>query len=617
MRNFALAIFFPIVIFAQSTYDEVKILTNNGIGAYHQKRFIESRQMLSKALDIDSTWIPTVLYHGLAYADLLAAQLRLANARKLIVFEKYQRADEELDEAEAIYPEHPEIPPLRELIRQKRSDNTRMILHKLPDKKRQEYEENMKKAQSAMDAAKYPEAMHHYSQALKIAPDSLDAKMGYGEAERLLREKGSAQKLTALFRQAEKHEKERRFAQAVSVYDQILRIEPQNRQAFERRAALLDFMQQQLGNAERRNLAKEYLQSGNEAFRKADYDFAIDQYRIGQALDPKFTDWESLIKKAIAARKAQEENLFAEKLKELERRYQSAMVQLLLENYPAAIEDLEVVIAIAQQFKQAETQKQAEALLQKAKEAMLRQDEEFINRDSPYYAFVQSLTSLGLTSYKQRDCQASLKHFGAIVEIFPKNRLSNQYILSCTIILNPERKDSIVRELIEAIYRFKDNNAYEARRLFEILKFIDPQNPVIAQLARELTEKTALLKKAVQPAEYLDALYKKALLLSQTDPEGALAVLRQLLEDDPQNARARALFARIEGRLNRERWAKSDIPIAPAALKAYADGIVFYNLGEINEAKAAFAQALNLAPNFERAAVALRKCESYTKGARF
>lgn len=616
MRSFLVLILLPLSLAAQTTYDEVKNLTKAGIAYYHQKRFAEAKDSLSAALDIDSTWMPTVLYHGLAYADWLTTQIRIRNTRKLIAWENYERAEAELDEAEALYPEHPEIPPLRQLIRQKRSENTQAILQKLPEKKRKEYEESIQKAQAAMDGGKYPEAMHHYSTALKIAPGSLDAKMGYAEAERMLRQQGSAQKLTALFKRAEKYEKERRFAQAVSVYDQILRLEPQNRQVIERRAALIDFMQQQLEKNERRILANEYLQSGNESFRRAEYSEAIEQYRIGQALDPKLADWQALISRAQAARREQEENLFAEKLKELERRYQSAMVQLLLENYPAAIEDLEAVIAIAQQFKQPETQKQAEALLQKAKEAMLRQDEEFITRDSPYYAFVQSLTTLGLTSYRQRDCQATLKHFGAITEIFPKNRLSNQHILSCTIILNPERKDGIVRDLIDAIYRLKDTNAYEARRLFEILKFIDPQNPAIAQLEKELAEKTALLKRAVKPAEYLDALYKKALLLSQTDPEGALGVLRQLLEEDPQNTRARALLARIEGRLNRERWAKSDIPIAPAALSAYADGLVYYNTGQIVEARAAFAQALDLAPNFERAKVALRKCESYSKGAR-
>lgn len=475
----------------------------------------------------------------------------------------------------------------------------------------------MQQAAAAMETAKNVEAMFHYSAALKIAADSLDAKMGYAEAERLLKQDGSEQKLAILFRQAEKLEKERRFPQAIAIYDQILRIEPGNIQAVQRKAALLDFMQQQLSANERRILAREYLQSGNEAMRKGDYSLAVEQYRIGQALDGKLTDWESLIRKALAGQKAQEENLFAERLKELEARYQSAMLKLLLENYPGAIEDLEVVIGIAKQFKQEETQKHAETLLQKAKEAMLRQDEEFITRDSPYYNFVQSLTALGMNSYKAQDCTATLSHFGSITEIFPKNRISNQHILSCTIILNPGRKNGIVKDLIDSIYQLKDVNAYEARRYFEILKFIDPGNSQIPVLERELAEKTQLLKKAVQPAEYIEALYKKALLLSQSDPLGALGILRQLLEDDPQNAKARGLLARIEGRLNRERWAQSDIPIAPAALKAYTDGIVYYNTGELPQAKASFALALTLAPNFERAAVALKKCESYSRGAKF
>jgi len=616
MRSWLCCLLFTAPLMAE-VFDEVRNLTKAGIAAYNQKRLSDARQLLAAALDIDSTWTPAVLHHGEVYADLLSAELRIRNTRKLIGFDKYDRAEGELDEAEAIFPGHPQIPELRELIRKKRSDNTKAIIARLPDEKKKAYEESMQKAAVAMETVKYAEAMHHYSSALKIAPDSLDAKMGYAEAERLLRQDGSDQKLTALFRQAEKLEKDRRFPQAIAVYDQILRIEPGNAQALERKAILLDFMQQQLSENERRLLAREYLQSGNEAMRKTDYDLAIEQYRIGQTLDSRLTDWDALIRKAMAARKAQEENMFADRLKELEARYQSATLKLLLENYPGAIEDLEIVISIAKQFKQEETQKHAEALLQKAKDAMLRQDEEFITRDSPYYSFVQSLTAMGINSYKALDCNATLSHFGSITEIFPKNRISNQHILSCQIIMNPSRKDGIVKDLIDSIYQLKDSNAYEARRYFEILKFIDPQNPQIPVLERELAEKTQLLKKAVQPAEYIEALYKKALLLSQTDPQGALGILRQLLEDDPQNAKARGLLARIEGRLNRDRWAQSDIPIAPAALKAYADGIVFYNTGQLPEAKAAFALALNLAPNFERAAVALKKCESYSRGAKF
>lgn len=615
--RFLLCIFLATLPLAAQTYDEVLALTKQGIIAYNQKRLSESRQMLANALDFDSTWKPTVLHHGKAYADLLIAELHIRNTVKLIAFEKFENAERELDEAEATFPGHLRIPELRELLLKKRADNTKQILLKMPEAKRKAYEEQMQKAQAAMDASKYAEAMHFYSGALKIAPDSLDAKIGYAEAERLLKQEDGDQKIAGLFRQAEKHEKDRRFAQAVSVYDKILRIEPRNSQAIERRAALIDFMQQQLGKGERKNLAKEYLLSGNEAFRKTDYNLAIEHYRVGQALDPKLANWDELIKKAMAAKKAQEENLYADRLKELERRYQSAMLQLLLENYPAAIEDLEVVISIATQFKQDETKKHAEQLLQRAKEAMLRQDDEFITRDSPYFNFVQSLTSLGMTSYKNRDCVATQQHFGAIVEIFPKNRISNQYILSCTIILNPERKDGIIQDLIDTIYRTKDTNAYEARRFFEILKFIDPKNPVIPQLERELAEKTQLLKKSVQPAEFLEALYKKALLLSQSDPEAALQVLRQLLAEDPDNAKARALFARIEGRINRAKWAESDIPIAPRAMKAYADGIVYYNTGQLAEARASFALALELAPNFDRAVVALKKCDSYAKGAKF
>ncbi|HRP68422.1 MAG TPA: hypothetical protein PLY93_02730, partial [Turneriella sp.] len=390
-----------------------------------------------------------------------------------------------------------------------------------------------------------------------------------------------------------------------------------NKEALTNKAALVDLMQQQLNAEERKNLAKEYLVSGNDAFKRHDFAFAIEQYRLGKAMDPRIADWDALLKKAIAAKKKQDENLFVDKVKELEQRYQAATLQMLLENFALAVENLEAVIEIAKELKQNETQKQAEELLVIAKQAMLRQDQEYITRDSPYYSFVQSLTALGLNSYTNKDCSATLKHFGAIVQIFPKHRVSNQHIMSCTIILHPERKESIIQELIESIYRMKDANPFEARRYFDILKFIDPKNPKIPELERELAEKTQVLKKSVKSAEYIDALYRRALVLSQSDPRAALDILRQLLAEDPANGKARALFARIEARIKRQEWADSDRPVAPEALKAYADGIVYYNTGQILQAKAAFSQALNLAPNFERAQVALKKCESYSKGARF
>ncbi|MBV6494737.1 MAG: hypothetical protein LDLANPLL_02774 [Turneriella sp.] len=608
------AFFFPL---AAQVFDEVKNNTKLGVAAYNQRRLVDARRFLSTALSIDSTYNPAVLYHGQAFADFLTAELYIHNTEKYIEFEKFQLADAELDEAESYYPTHPKIPILRERIRTSRKEKTRTVLAKLSEKKRKAYNESMEAAKVALDQGKYAEAMHHYSLALKVAPQSVDAQMGYAEAERLLKQDGKEEKIGTLFQQAKKHTEERRFAQAIGSYDRILRIEPKNQEALKGKASLVDLMQQQLTGEERINLAKEYLASGNDAFRRADFAFAIEQYRVGQAMDPRLTDWDALIKKGLAAKKKQDDDLFTDKLKELERRYQAATLQMLLENYALAVENLEAVITIATEFKQEQTKKQAEELLTIAKQALLRQDDEFIKRDSPYYSFVQSLTSLGLNSYKNGDCNAALKHFGAIAEVFPKNRISNQHIMSCTIILHPERKVTTIAELIESIYRIKDTNPFEARRYFDILKFIDPENPQIATLEKELAEKTQVLKKSVKSAEYIDALYRRALLLSQNDPQAALNVLRELLTEDPANGKARALFARIEARLKRQEWAESDRPIAPEALKAYADGIVFYNTGEILLAKAAFARALNLAPNFDRAVVALKKCEAYSKGARF
>jgi hypothetical protein len=101
-------------------FDEVRNLTKAGISAYNQRKLVEARQYLSAALDIDSTWQPAVLTHGQVYADILSAEIHIRNTQKLIQFDKFDRAEAELDGAEGIYPTHPKIPELRELLRRKR-----------------------------------------------------------------------------------------------------------------------------------------------------------------------------------------------------------------------------------------------------------------------------------------------------------------------------------------------------------------------------------------------------------------------------------------------------------------------------------------------------------------
>src|SRR5688572_16403479 len=106
----AFLLLFVLSPLAAQVFDEVRNLTKAGITAYQQKKLTDARKYLAAALDIDSTWVPAVLHHGQVYADLLSAELHIRNTRQLIGFEKYEKAEVELDEAEGIFPEHPMIP---------------------------------------------------------------------------------------------------------------------------------------------------------------------------------------------------------------------------------------------------------------------------------------------------------------------------------------------------------------------------------------------------------------------------------------------------------------------------------------------------------------------------
>ena len=153
-------------------------------------------------------------------------------------------------------------------------------------------------------------------------------------------------------------------------------------------------------------------------------------------------------------------------------------------------------------------------------------------------------------------------------------------------------------------------NKHEANRLLKLLEALDKYNSQTKQLRREYRRTyTVTISKAEK--RKLTKIFTNAKKNSMSNPQESLKMLSQIIETDPQFPGARALIARIEGRLSRTKWDKPLKATNQEAQNQYANGMLYYNAGEISQALDAFTKAVKADPGFEKAKSAMNKCKVY------
>ncbi|MDH4198762.1 MAG: tetratricopeptide repeat protein [Spirochaetia bacterium] len=476
-----------------------------------------------------------------------------------------------------------------------------------------ELEKLLTEGRNSLNREKNREALDIFNKALNISPSSPEAIEGYNLA--LSRTKSAADKIVELLARTDKFVLEKKYPEALSVLEEIFTYDSANATAINRKKEINNLIKQMAQISQKQELAKEYLQSGNNLADQNEYAQAIEKYNLGYGILPDYTNWKKLIQDTEKKQKENEERAFSKSLEDIAKSYQKGMYYIASEEFSKAITEFEIVINISKKYGQEQTIKQAEEFLQKARDNFKRKEEEIVGETNPYYKMINNTKILGINAFRANNFTVAKEYFGSILELFPKNRFAMIYYLKCDMELNPGSASKIINQFMQDIKSDMEKEPSEAKRLLGIAMDLDPKNPELILLSRKITRTSqSIIKKSDLPPATLEQWYSQAFnaFTQENDAQKANDLLTKIINEDPTFVKAVTLKARIEGRT---RIVKTRT-IAPEAQKFYSEGLWHYGQGRIQEAKNSFDQAIKIDPDYQNAVNAREKCIKYLQQAK-
>lgn len=595
------------LVFAGFLYADAK--REDAIELYYQKRYIEALDLFDEYLKKHPDDEEANVYYAECFSKNLETELLIDKAKKLMKQMRYNDALDALYEAKRISPYVIDI----EVLIEKAEDEKRRAKpfeHLSPDEL-QEYKKKYSLGIKMLDEGKNEVALKLFARCLAIAPKSPEAIEGYNKANNLYKSQLHREKLYDIFKAADSLKAQKKYLLAISKYEEVLQYDPSNIKARNEISAINDIVQSEKEKSEKRREASLLFRSAKSYYDSRDYDKAIEQFTLGKEIDDSYTDWDGWVKRSRNAKEAYEKRIFEAKLKEIETKYESALFFLATEQYTEAIAQFDTVYRIAKKYQQKEMVKNANEFIKKIKDILKQKEEEVVSEESPYYELVQTLTALGIKEYEQKEYSKAKKYFENILELFPKNKVANKYFVLCNVQMQEGYSKKFLASIIPRIKSNIKANPSEAKRLLDLAKNVDPNNPEISRLEKQIKGRQKIVASSNVPKRTLDSWYISALNQSRSNPAQAKAMCRKILTADPNYIKARTLLARIDARSSNSFSRASSDQIKPAAQRAYAQGMLHYNNGRIREALNYFNRAVNIDPAFRKAKNARNKCRVY------
>lgn len=515
-------------------------------------------------------------------------------------------AREKLKQAKALYPKNPRIKAfLNELNRLKGVNPTSF----LKQNERKKYAALIKEATKKEKSGEKAKSLQLYESALKIFAGDKAVSKKIDELKVAIYQEKKKEKQLMLEKTYQQKMKAQDYIAAAGVIQELLIMLPNSKTYRAEQIKIARLIAERRIRKERDRMGSEHYNRGTKAEQKKNYKLAIEQFQQGLAVAPGFKKWNQLIKEVQQKSKQERERKFNQAIEKIEALFQSGITYTATEKYQEAIAAFGQVIQLSQKYNQKKIRDQAKELQKQSVESLNAVQASEVNEQSPYFDLVTSLSQLGSTAYKNKDYKLARRYYSDILELFPKNSEANLYFISASIELRPETKKSVIISLQNEVTK-NMNNKHEANRLLKLLEALDKYNSQTKQLRREYRRTyTVTISKAEK--RKLTKIFTNAKKNSMSNPQESLKMLSQIIETDPQFPGARALMARIEGRLSRTKWDKPLKATNQEAQNHYANGMLYYNAGEISQALDAFTKAVKADPAFEKAKSAMNKCKVY------
>ncbi len=471
-------------------------------------------------------------------------------------------------------------------------------------------------ARDAMDDSRFRDALENWNSILKLMPEHIEAAEGKRQAsiaiENIIRYE-SIKKFMAsgvlLFSQEE-------YKQSRQDFMSVLQLDPENSSARDYIEKIDDKINEKKRYEQRLREAETFYASGIRYLREYKYDEARDDLENVLSLIENYRDTKERLASIPGLKAEYDRRAREKKLRQIDEEFQNGLIALAESRYQDAISAFENTLKLDP------GNKLAPVYIQRAKDAQKLVEEEIVDDNSPYYDVVNSLIVSGTQLYDSGKYTESQNRWEQILQLFPSNRIANEYMFKCELKLKPEQREIMLKKLVNEGEAFLKKREYRnAYRKFELVKSIDPDYPDLKSLlARSERAQTYSSRGTVaqEDVEEIGRRFNLGMSYYQRGGEDnikkALVELRWVASKDPDNIKAVVSVNKIESQLRiGTSSAKSEgSRLTPEqerlVRKYYYSGINFYSNNDFKRAIAEWRKVLAIDPEHTRAKNNIRKC---------
>jgi len=493
------------------------------------------------------------------------------------------------------------------------SDEIKLELAKkrLSEEIKKKYYALLSEAQILMNEKRYEDAIKVWDEMLRLVP--LDAVAGEGkrQAELAINNRLKFEKIMALIATGEEFFKQEKYIDSRNEFVQVLKLDEKNRVARDYIAKIEDILDEKRTYEQRRLQAEQFYIAGVNNLKTYEFTQAQDNLENALALIDNYKDARALLESIPQLKKEWEERQRLLRLQQIDKTFQEGLISLTEGRYRDAVSAFQATLTLDPK------NELARRYLSTALDALRVEEEEIINENNPYYSIVQPLIESGKRLYNQGNIAESREQWVKILNLFPQNRIATEYLLRCDLAKNPESFQKFAEKIVNDGNKLLADKKYnEAFKKFDLIATIDPQYPEIQNL---ITQSKVGKRKTGGEVTDIDfrQRYNVALQLYQqggkNNLERALAEFKIINNKYPDNIQVAIIINKIESQLRfqvaEQVQGKKLTPRQQELIREYYfKGINYYTNNQFDLAITEWREVLAIDPDHEKAKNNIKKC---------
>lgn len=509
-------------------------------------------------------------------------------------------------------PNDPELQILKDELKLL-SDEIKLELAKkrLSEEIKKKYYALLSEAQILMNEKRYEDAIKVWDEMLRLVP--LDAVAGEGkrQAELAINNRLKFEKIMALIATGEEYFKQEKYIDSRNEFVQVLKLDEKNRVAKDYIAKIEDILDEKRTYEQRRLQAEQFYIAGVNNLKTYEFTQAQDNLENALALIDNYKDSRALLESIPQLKKEWEERQRLLRLQQIDKTFQEGLISLTEGRYRDAVSAFQATLTLDPK------NELARRYLSTALDALRVEEEEIINENNPYYSIVQPLIESGKRLYNQGNIAESREQWVKILNLFPQNRIATEYLLRCDLAKNPESFQKFAEKIVNDGNKLLADKKYnEAFKKFDLIATIDPQYPEIQNL---ITQSKVGKRKTGGEVTDIDfrQRYNVALQLYQqggkNNLEKALAEFKIINNKYPDNIQVAIIINKIESQLRfrvaEQVQGKKLTPRQQELIREYYfKGINYYTNNQFDLAITEWRKVLAIDPDHEKAKNNIKKC---------